>query len=266
MLAAGIIVFREVLEAALVAGIILAATKGVARSRLWVVAGVVAGLFGAGLIAASADVLSEALAGMGQEAFNASVLLVAVGMLAWHNAWMSKHGREMAAEMKAVGHAVSMGSRPLSVLALVVGIAVLREGAETVLFLYGISAGGDGTVSTALGALGGLAAGIAMGTGLYVGLVAIPTRHLFTVTTWLVTLLAAGMAAKAVAFLASAGLINGGDEALWDSSQLLSERSLPGQVLNTLVGYVDRPMPEQLAAWAATILMITVLTRMVRAR
>jgi high-affinity iron transporter len=264
MLPAAIIVFREVLEAALIIGIVLAATKGVERSRAWIGCGIAFGLIGSGILAGSAEALSDALAGMGQELFNASVLLVAVAMLGWHTVWMSSHGREMAQDMKRVGHAVSMGTRPLSVLAVVVGVAVLREGGETVLFLYGVSAsgGGEGLASTAVGFGLGLAAGGAAGAVLYAGLVAIPTRHLFAVTTWLVTLLAAGMAAQAVNYLAAAGVLDMATQPVWDTSGLLAEASIPGRIAHTLVGYMDRPSAGQIMAYGATLLSIIGLTRM----
>ena len=67
-------------------------------------------------------------------------------MLTWHNAWMAGHGRELAREVRAVGTAVAEGDRPLTALAVVVGVAVLREGSEVVLFLYGIFATGGTTV------------------------------------------------------------------------------------------------------------------------
>ncbi|RAU21173.1 iron permease [Paramagnetospirillum kuznetsovii] len=263
MLAATVIVFREVLEAALIVGIILAATKGVEGSRRWIAMGIAAGLMGSALVAGSADALNEALAGVGQELFNASILVVAVVMLGWHTVWMSSHGREMAMEMQRVGHAVSVGNRPLSVLAVVVGVAVLREGAETVLFIYGVSASGEESrMATAIGCGLGLLAGVAIGTLLYVGLVRIPTRSLFTVTTWLVTLLAAGMAAQAVNYLAAAGILDVETQPVWDTSPLLEETSIPGRLAHTLIGYVDRPTVSQLAAYGATLLAITGLARM----
>jgi len=264
MLATALIVFREVLEAALVVGIVLAASRGVPRRFRWVAGGISGGVLGAVLVAAFAGEIAQAVQGVGQELFNAAVLFLAVGMLGWHNVWMGRHGREMARDMKAVGHAVSAGSRPLSVLAVVVGVAVLREGSETVLFLYGITAsGGDGLGATLLGCGLGLAAGIAMGALLYYGLVAIPVRHLFGVTSWLVTLLAAGMAAQAVQFLAAAGVLEVAMDPLWDSSQLLSETSLVGRLLRTLVGYADHPSLAQLAAYCATLLAIPALSRVV---
>src|SRR5438552_8627759 len=142
MLAAAIIVFREVLEAALIVGIVLAASAGAPRRGFWVSTGLAGGAVGAGLVAAFAASIAAAAAGIGQELLNAVILLLAVGMLGWHNVWMSRNGRQLAVTARAVGDAVISGSQPLYVLAIVVGLAVLREGSETVLFLYGIAAGG----------------------------------------------------------------------------------------------------------------------------
>src|SRR3954469_2999364 len=140
MLPALIIVFREVFEAGLIIGIVLAVTKGVPGRGAWVAGGVAAGVAGAALVAVFAEHLSAAFAGAGQELFNAGILCVAVVMLTWHNVWMAQHGREMAAEMRAAGEAVTSGTKSLSALAIVVGVAVLREGFEVVLFLFGIAA------------------------------------------------------------------------------------------------------------------------------
>src|SRR3546814_4807419 len=80
MLAAAVIVFREALEAALIVGIVLAATKGVIGSRRWVAGGIAAGILGAALVALFADRIGNAFGGNGQELFNAFVLGAAVLM------------------------------------------------------------------------------------------------------------------------------------------------------------------------------------------
>ena len=165
MLSTALIVFREVLEAALVVSIVLAATKGVPRRGRWVSGGLAGGIVGAGLIAAFADVISSWASGMGQEVFNAGVMFVAVVMLAWHSIWMGKHSREMAQQLASVGKAVAAGSRPLTGLAIVVGVAVLREGSEAVLFLYGIAAGDPGQTSQMIvGGLLGIIGGVGPGS------------------------------------------------------------------------------------------------------
>jgi len=261
MLGALVIVFREVIEAGLIVGIVLAVTRGVRGRAQWVAAGVLMGVLGAGILALFAERISDAFAGSGQEMFNASVLGIAVVMLMWHNVWMASHGHEMAAEMRAVGHAVTSGRRHMAALAMVVGLATLREGSEVVLFLYGIIAAGGTAMSLFLGGLLGLAAGAAFTALTYFGLIAIPSRYIFAVTTVLITLVAAGMAAQAVQFLDAAGLINVLGQQLWDSSPWLPQDSIAGRLLHTLVGYTDRPTQLQLITYIATLAIMAVLTR-----
>ena len=263
MIGALIIVFREAIEAGLIVGIVMAATRGVAGRGRWILLGLAAGLAGAGLVAAFASTISDAFEGTGQELLNGVVLLVAVAMLAWHNAWMARHGRELAAEMKAVGHAVRAGQRPLAALAVVVGVAVLREGAEVVLFLYGIVAAGASVPELLLGGALGLGGGAAVSAVSYAGLVAVPARYLFGVTATLITLVAAGLSAQAVQFLTAAGVITFGDRIVWNTARLLPEDGLPGRVLHTLIGYTANPTELQLAAYLATIVAMLALMKAV---
>jgi high-affinity iron transporter len=260
MLGALVIVFREVLEAGLIVGIVLAATRGVAGRGNWVAAGMAAGVLGAGVVALFAERIANAFEGSGQELLNAAVLGTAVVMLMWHAAWMARHGREMAAEMAAVGAAVSAGRRPMTALAVVVGLAVLREGSEVVLFLYGILAAGTSGPSLFLGGLFGLAAGAAFTALTYYGLLSIPSRHIFAVTTVLIALLAAGMAAQAVQYLDNAGVIGVLSGRLWDSSGVLPQDGVLGRLLHTLVGYTDRPTELQLLAYLGTLAVMAALS------
>ena len=263
MLAALIIVFREVFEAGLVVGIVLAVTGSVPHRNRWIGGGVLAGVAVACLVAAFAGALSQQFEGMGQELFNAAILGIAVVMLTWHNVWMARHGKEIAGEMRAVGQAVAEGSKPLAALAVVVGVAVLREGSEVALFLYGVAASGGGSaVSLTIGGVLGLLLGIAVCLLTYLGLMRIPPRALFATTTVLITLLAAGMAAQAVAFLERADWLTPLDTVVWDSGWLLSEGSIAGRALHTLIGYTDQPTQMQLVVYAAVILVTIVLMRL----
>jgi high-affinity iron transporter len=263
MLAALIIVFREIIEAGLVVGIVLAATRGVPRRGLWVGYGILGGIAGACLVATFAGSISAAMQGAGQELFNVSILLIAVLMLAWHNVWMAQHGREMAAHMKAVGEAVAAGKRSLAALSIVVGIAVLREGAEIVLFLYGIAISGNDTaaIMAAGGAFGLLLGGVGAAL-MYFGLLRIPARHLFQVTSWLIAFLAAGMAAQAMAFLQQAQVVTAFTQMVWDTSNFISDDSVIGKVLHTLIGYTDRPTVMQLAVYVTTLATIFTLMKL----
>jgi high-affinity iron transporter len=263
MLATLLIVFREVIEAGLIVGIVLAATKGVPWRALWVGYGIGGGLLGACLVAGFAGQLAGLFQGSGQEFFNAGILLLAVAMLTWHNVWMASHGRAMARELRAVGAAVAEGQRSLVALSIVVGVAVLREGAEVVLFLYGIaSAGGASSTGMLIG--GGLAvvAGVGISALMYLGLLAIPAHRLFAATTGLITLLAAGMASQATAFLQQGGYFMEMSAPVWDTSWLLSQDSILGRMLRTLIGYTDSPTGAQLIAYGLTVAVILILMRL----
>jgi high-affinity iron transporter len=263
VLAALIIVFREVFKAGLIIGIVLAVTGSVAHRNLWIGGGVLAGAAGACVVAAFAGALSQLFAGMGQEVFNAAIMTVAVVMLTWHNVWMARHGREMAGQMRAAGQAVAEGTKSLLALAVVVGVAVLREGSEVALFLYGVVASDGGpALSLATGGLIGLALGAAVCLLTYFGLMRIPPRALFATTTVLITLLAAGMAAQAVAFLQRADWLSSLDNVVWDSEWLLSDKSFAGRALHTLIGYTDQPTAMQLLVYVAVLVVTVVLMRL----
>ncbi|MBI3438525.1 MAG: FTR1 family protein [Proteobacteria bacterium] len=264
MLAAALIVFREVLEAGLIVGIILAATEGVAGRGRWIASGVAAGIVGACIVAAFAQSLAQAFAGAGQNVFNATILIAAVAMLSWHILWMSGHARTLTADLKALGRSVTLGERTLLAMSVVVAVAVLREGAEVVLFLYGIAASGGGAPLAMLsGGVLGVGGGAFTSWLLYRGLVAIPIGRLFSVTNALVALLAAGMAAQAAGFLAQASILPSLGDQVWDTSALLRDDAIIGRVLHTLVGYVDRPMGVQVVAYLVVLLALAGLSRLV---
>jgi len=261
MFGALIIVFREVIEAGLIIGIVLAATRGVPGRGQWVTFGVAGGVLGACMVAGFAGAISEAFSGSGQELLNAAVLGIAVVMLMWHNAWMARHGREMAAELSKVGLEVSEGKRHLAALALVVGLAVLREGSEIVLFLYGIIAGGTSGSELLAGGLLGLGGGAVFTALTYLGLLAIPSRYIFAVTTVLITLLAAGMAAQAVKFLDQAGFLTILGQTLWDTSEWLPQSGILGSLLHAMIGYSEQPTGMQVIVYLSVLGLMAFLMR-----
>ena len=267
MLAAALIVFREVLEAGLIVGVVLAATEGVAGRARWIAGGIAAGVAGAGLVALFAQQLSETFAGSGQAVFNAAILVAAVLMLSWHILWMSRHARETVSDMRALGRRLTTGETTLLAMAIVVAVAVLREGSEVVLFLFGIAAsGGAGPVAMLSGVLIGVAGGAAVSSLIYRGLLAIPTGRLFAVTNGMVALLAAGTAGQAAVYLEQAGLIPSLGDQVWDSSWLLRDDGLLGRALHALVGYSDRPMGVQIAAYLVVLTVLISVGRYIGSR
>ncbi len=259
-----IIVFREAMEAGLIVGIILAATEGVKARRRWIAGGIAAGLAGASLVAVFASGLSNLFEGAGQEVFTACILGFAVVMLSWHILFMSRHAREMTRGMRDLGTAVQLGQRSLAALAAVVAVAVLREGTEVVLFLYGILMGsGVAGVQLGLGGVIGLALAAGLSFLLYRGLVVIPLARLFSVTNALIALLAAGMAGQAAALLNSVDILPAWGQQLWNTSGFIADNSFAGRSLHALVGYSARPSGIQLAAWATTLALLLGAARLI---
>ncbi|MFE8069917.1 FTR1 family protein [Marinobacteraceae bacterium S3BR75-40.1] len=265
MLSSAVIVFREVLEASLIVSVLLAATRGLPGRKRWISGGLLAGILGALVVAYFAGVIAGAFEGTGQELFNAGILLSAVAMLAWHNIWMSRHAKELVAHLRNVSARITDGSLPLYFLAVASGLAVLREGSEVVLFMYGMAAGGNTAGSMVAGGALGVVGGVLVGSLLYAGLLRIPTQWLFRVTGWLILLLAAGLAASASGYLSQAGLLPS-QAPLWDTGDILSERSVVGQLLHILVGYQSRPTEIQLIFYVATLVLIGSGMRWVRRR
>ena len=265
MFSTAIIVFREVLEAAIIIGIIAAATRDVPGRNTWISAGILLGLLGSALVASSASTISNLADGVGQELFNALILGAAVLMLAWHSIWMASHGKQLAASARNVGKAIRDGASERSVLLAVIGIAVLREGAETVLFLYGIATSEQvGASALLLGGFVGIVAGIAVGYALYKGLLRIPLHWFFTATSALVLLLAAGMASQMARFLIQADMIPALLTPLWNTSAAIPEKSIPGLLLHSLIGYDASPAGMQLVFYVATLLIIIAGIKLVK--
>ena len=257
MFSAAIIVFRESLEALLIISIMVAATRGVAQRGKWIAGGVLLGLLGSGLVASAMETISNLADGMGQELFNVTILLVAVAMLAWHNIWMASHGRELAQQMKNTARSVAEGQSARSVILVVIALAVLREGSETVLFLYGVATGSEhGLRDTLVGGGLGLASGGLVAGLMYWGLLRIPVKHFFTVTGLMVLLLAASMASQAARLLVQADLLPSLGAPLWDSSALLAQTTPLGTILHGLIGYETQPAGMQVLVYVLVLVAI----------
>lgn len=266
MFGAAIIVLRESLEAALLIGIVAAATRSIPNRNRWLTLGIAVGICGSLLVAGLTKQIGEWADGVGQEVFNASILGIAVMMLAWHNIWMSSHAAEMVQEVKGVARSVQEGKQDLSAIAIVVALAVMREGSETVLFLYGLASGGEGGSGLGLGGALGLIGGIGAGLAIYRGLLRIPVRWFFNVTSWLILMVAAGMAGQMAHFLIQADLLPPLASPLWDISAWLPNDSAVGTFLHALVGYDAQPAGMQVVFYGTTLMTILLGMRMVQGK
>jgi len=184
-------------------------------------------------------------------------------MLGWHNVWMAQHGRKLSQDMRRLGDDLTSGKRSLTALAAVVGLAVLREGFEVVLFLYGlILSSGETGPSLLLGGMLGLLLGAGISVLTYWGLAIIPTRHFFRLTGILITFMAAGMAAQSVAFLEQAEITTALDVTLWNTTSVLSDNSVPGHFFHALLGYTSKPTELQMLVYLTTLVTIFSLMKL----
>lgn len=251
------IVFREIIEVALVIGIVMAATRGLPGRFNLILAGLGVGILGSIIIAFFTRSISEAIEGMGQEIFNAAVMFIAVGFLSWTVIWMKTHGRQLAQNIKAVGADVMSGNKSAYVLTGVVALATFREGAEIALFTYGMTASGAYTFpEIAMGGVIGGIGGAIVGAMLYFGLLKAAQKHLFTVTSWLLIILTAGMAAQGANFLIAAGVLPDIIPQVWDTSTFISGSSFIGQTLKVLVGYTPKPTGMELVFYTSVLVVV----------
>ncbi len=251
------IVFREFLEIALILGIVMAATKGVPRRNFMIVVGLAIGVAGSVAIAFFTDKISNAIDGMGQEIFNASIMFIAVIFLSWTVIWMKRSGREMSKNLNEVGQDIVAGKKSLYILAGVIALATFREGAEIVLFTYGMVASNAFPISEIIiGGIMGAIGGTIVGTMLYLGLLKTVKRHLFTVTSWMLIVLTAGIAAQGANFLIAAGVLPELIYQVWDTSSFISGGSFIGETLSVLIGYTPRPTGMELVFYTSTLFVV----------
>jgi high-affinity iron transporter len=275
MFATSLIVFRETLEAALFVGIVAAATRGIPGRSRWISGGVMAGLAGALLMAAGMEQISAWADGIGQDLVNIGILCLALTMLAWHCVWVSTQAGEMVREAKHLGaraqhsHESDHPSRRSSLWALSTAIAlsVLREGAETVLFVAGIASGAAGDAMHVSASVSlGLLAGALLGGLTYLGLARVRTQHVFAVTNVLILALAGSLASQLAKALVQSGLIEQPSTPVWDTSNWLANESSFGTLLHALIGYDASPSSVQLMFYVGIVALIGLATRLAKSR
>lgn len=258
MFATALIVFRETLEAALFVGIIAAATRGVSHRNAWLAGGVSLGVLSSLIVALAMERISELGGGLGQDLFNIIVIVVALLMLAWHCIWVSTHSREIANAAKQLGQSVAENSGSMWALFIAVALAVLREGAETVIFVSGFLTGNNTENHwLTLAEVGmGLFSGAFLGVLIYSGLSRIKTKYFFYVTNTWILIMAGALAARLAQLLAQSGIFDYWSQPLWDTSSIVSMDSFVGMLLKALIGYDAQPSALGIMFYVGMITLI----------
>ncbi|QID16276.1 FTR1 family iron permease [Nitrogeniibacter mangrovi] len=258
------IVWRESVEAILVVSILYAWIRArgdatVTLKHLW--AGVAGGVGLAAVLAVVMLGVQSQLAGNALEAFQAGIVFIAAILITQMVLWMRKHGRHMKRELEAgMARASSTGGVAAAVVA---AIAVGREGAETVLFLYGLGLeqSGGALVQMFIGAGLGFALAVATAWLIQRGSRILPSRTFFRITEIVLFMLAAALLVSGAERLINMGWLPPLYEPLWDTSALLSEGSTLGNIAAAFAGYRSQPSLMAALVWFGYWAVVLVLTR-----
>lgn len=251
-----IVVFRECLEIAFLLGVIMAVTKPIQNSKIYIISGSLLGVVCAATFALFASSIANSFGGLGDELFDASIILITAIIISWTVVWMQGYTKKIRKNLSKLSDNINAGAASKFMLVLVVAMTILREGAEIILFVYSISSTENIESSSYIIGLGlGGFAGFTVGTIIYLGLIKYASKYVFTISTILLTLIAAGLAAEAAGILTSSGIIEIYNDQLWNTSWFVSDDSITGKILNITIGYDSRPNGMQIVFYLATIIL-----------
>ena len=256
-----LVTLREAFEAALLLGIVYTYLDKVgARAQFrWVTLGGALGLAASLLMGLAVSLMSGPLLDIGPDLIGAGVIFLAVVLLTWHAWWMQQHARSLRGQLEDK-LATARSRQRLWIVGLIAFTGVFREGAETVLFLWGIMAqaatpAGWGSVFAGVAGVG--VAGV-IGWAIFRGGRNVSLRRFFLVTTALLLLLAAGLFASGVGRLQGFGLVPLSSP-VWDTSWIVSDRSVLGGFLAGLIGYRASPSLPEVLAYAGYLVIAGIL-------
>lgn len=251
MLSAVIIILREALEASLIVSTLLVSSRIFGISNRWTPWALVSGVAGAAITALFLGTISEWFEGAGQELLNAAMLILVTLLLTGISFCIARCARR---------NKCPVGIRAMQAMLIgAMATAIIREGTEIVIYIYGFSYNGQMLVPVLLGGGIGLGIGISVGVLVYYGLLGLPARYILIVTPVLIALVASGMASEAVLYLIQANWLPS-QMPLWDTGGWISEPSLLGQLLYALIAYEATPTPLQAGVHGFTLLLILSLT------
>jgi len=240
-----VIVLREVLEAALLMSVFLASARFLQIRNRWVVAALAAGIVGAVVYGYLLDPVSNLFDGVGQEVCNALLQLGAFALLA---GTVYQIPRRVSEPGKSAAMLVTF-------MAITVALAITREGAEILIYVSGFWGLNDFLSAVAVGSVIGACIGFSVGVLIYYLLLAQPIRLALPTSVLLILLIGAGMTSQAIRLLIQADWISVSGP-VWDTSHILSEQSLTGQLLYALVGYEASPSSIEVFAYVGSLTVL----------
>jgi high-affinity iron transporter len=247
LLNAVIIILREVLEASLIIGVLLAFSQMLGKSRIWIAYAIILGLLGSSLYAMNIAVVSQWLDGVGQEVINANMhFLIYLNLVMF----------------------LVLAMRPQSIwtqkwitVTMVLGVmlAIVREGSEIMLYLHGFFSIPNLLPTVLLGGVIGGSIGISVGVLFYYILVNIQTKNGLRLGYVITILIAGGMILQMTQLLIQADWLIS-QYPIWNTTSILSEQSIAGQLLYALIGYEATPTPVQIISYISALVFMVLIS------
>src|SRR3989339_1459688 len=251
MLESFLVTSRETLEASLVVGIVLGylAKTNNNNYRKTVYYAIIFGILASILSAFTFTLVAGDFEGRAEQIFEGATMLIGAFLLTTMILWMMRQ-RHISKEIEGRVEKHLMSSQPLFShigIFMLIFIAIIREGVETVIFLNALNyASGINFIGGTLGII----AAVVMGYLFFVGIKNINLKKVFSISSILLVLFAAGLVAHGVHEFEEAGLVNGVIAPVWDinpvqnadgSYPALHEKGAVGSFLVGLFGYNGNP-------------------------
>ncbi|TDG11861.1 hypothetical protein E2F43_15955 [Seongchinamella unica] len=240
-----ILVLREVLEAAIVVSVLLAVSRNLRLSTRWLLASLPVTAIFILLFSSNLDAITDAFDGAGQEVVSAGLqIAVFAGIV----------GVVFITELQRSGHVGSLRPLPL-LMAITVICAMIREGSEILIYITAFAASGENGAAVFAGSAIGGGIGISLGVLMFAALRAVSAELSARLCVFLMALIGAGMVMQSTMLLEQVDWLQPGRE-LWDSSALISEQSISGQLLYAVFGYEASPGLVQVLLYAISVVLV----------
>lgn len=249
-----LITFREALEASLVVGIILAFLEKTKQSKLskHVYFGIAAGIVCSIIFGFIIYKFFGGLEGSMEQIFEGTTMFIASIMLTYMIFWMMKQ-KHVAKEIENKVQK-QMTEHSTFGLFMVSFISVFREGIETVLFLA--AATFTSTPHPILGSLLGIAVAVFVGFLLFELNMHINIKQLFNISSILLLLFSAGLIAHGIHEYQEADLLPFMKNEMWNTHNLLDEKSFGGEIAKSILGYNENPSSLEVIGYLSYLALI----------
>jgi len=234
-----IFILREVLEASLIISVLLALSQNQGLSKGWLKPAVLLGLTLAGVYASQLINISAYFEGVGQEVINAGLHILIYGFILLIIVLLKYPSTKQSVIFFMTGCVIA---------------ASIREGSEVIIYLTGFMSAPDLFPSVVMGSIIGSGIGISIGVLFYYLIAYVRFELGMLLGLGLLVLIGGGMVSQTIQLLTQADFISS-QSALWDSSFIVDERSLFGQLLYALIGYESTPSFVQVVCYVVSVLL-----------